>query len=147
MKTILTTVALFISSLLLNAQSDAIATEHADSEGTTITVTVPVPGTGGKVIAGLYNESTFMKAAPLQGLESEIVDGKATVTFVNVTPGTYGITLFHDKNDNKQMDFEPNGMPKEMYGVSNNAMSYGPPQWSDAKFEVAHEPITLEIRL
>lgn len=147
MKTILTTAALFISSLFLNAQTDVVTTEISHEEGTTITVNVPVPGTGGKVIVGLFDEATFMKAEPIQGMESDIVDGKATVTFTNVAPGYYGITLFHDKNDNKQMDFEPNGMPKEMYGVSNNVMSYGPPQWSDAKFEVTGEPLTLEIRM
>ena len=143
MKTILFTIALSITGFIMNAQADA----SIASEGTTITVTVPMQSTTGSVIVGLYDEATFMKAAPLQGLESAIVDGQATVTFTNVTAGTYGITLFHDKNDNKIMDFEPNGMPKENYGVSNNVMNYGPPQWGDAKFEVANEPITLDIRM
>ncbi len=143
MKTIITLLTLLVSNFILNAQTDAVAEEN----GTTITVNVPVPSPGGKVIVGLYDENTFMKAAPLKGLESDVVDGQATVTFTNVAPGTYGITLFHDKNGNRQMDFEPNGMPKEMYGVSNNVMGFGPPQWSDAKFEVADEPITMEIRM
>jgi uncharacterized protein (DUF2141 family) len=141
MKTIIFTIALTISSFFMNAQTEAQIT----TEGITITVTVPVKSNKGKVIVGLYNEATFMKAAPLQGLESEIVDGKATVTFTNVIPGTYGVTLFHDANDNKTMDFEPNGMPKEMYGVSNNVMNFGPPQWGDAKFEVSNEPVSLDI--
>ena len=45
------------------------------------------------------------------------------------------------------MDFDTNGMPLEMYGISNNVMSYGPPQWSDAKFEVSSEPVSLTIRM
>lgn len=143
MKTILFTIALAISTLFLKAQTNEVDL----IEGTTITVTVPVSSTEGNVIFGLYDENTFMKAAPLQGLEGEIIDGKATVTFTNVAPGTYGISLFHDKNGNKQMDFEPNGMPKENYGVSNNIMSYGPPQWNDAKFEVSDEPLELDIRM
>ena len=143
MKTILFTIALAISTLFLKAQTNEVVL----IEGTTITVTVPVSSTEGNVIFGLYDENTFMKAAPIQGLEGEIVDGKATVTFTNVAPGTYGISLFHDKNGNKQMDFEPNGMPKENYGVSNNIMSYGPPQWNDAKFEVTDEPLELDIRM
>ena len=143
MKTIILTLTLAISALFANAQTETNVT----TEGTTITVTVPVSSTDGSIIAALYDENTFMKAAPLQGTESKIEDGKATLTFSNVAPGTYGITLFHDKNGNKIMDFEPNGMPKEMYGVSNNIMSYGPPQWSDAKFEVASEPISLDIRM
>lgn len=143
MKTIICTIALSISALFVNAQADTSQAE----DGTTITVTVPVKSNEGSIIFGLYNEATFMKAAPIQGLEGEIVDGKVTVTFTKVPAGTYGITLFHDKNGNKIMDFEPNGMPKEMYGVSNNVMSFGPPQWSDAKFEVVDTPLELEIRL
>ncbi|MDX1462028.1 MAG: DUF2141 domain-containing protein, partial [Marinirhabdus sp.] len=46
-----------------------------------------------------------------------------------------------------RMDFEANGMPKENYGVSNNVMNFGPPQWSDAKFEVSTAPLNMEIRL
>ena len=143
MKTIILTIAMAISALFANAQTDtAVATD-----GTTIKVTVAVPNNEGNVVFGLFDENTFMKAAPLQGLESEIVDGKATIIFTNIAPGTYGITLFHDKNGNKVMDFEPNGMPIEMYGVSNNVMTFGPPQWNDAKFEVAGEPLELDIRL
>lgn len=145
MKTIIISIALSISAFLTNAQEQL--TTQVEETGTTITVTVPINTTNGLIIAGLYNEGTFMKAAPLQGQESKIVDGKATLTFTNVAPGSYGITLFHDKNGNKQMDFEPSGMPKEMYGASNNVMNFGPPQWSDAKFEVASEPIEMEVRL
>lgn len=146
MKTVILTLATMIVSFYGKAQADNAATDLATS-GTTITVTVPVPSTEGKVIFGLYDEATFMKAGPLVGLQSAIQDGQATVTFTNVQPGIYAISLFHDKNDNKQMDFELNGMPKEMYGVSNNVMSYGPPQWSDAKFEVGTQPIEMEIRM
>ena len=146
MKTVILTLATMIVSFYGKAQADN-ATADVAAAGTTITVTVPVQSTDGKVVFGLYNEATFMKAGPLVGLHSAIEDGKATVTFTDVAPGIYAISLFHDKNNNNQMDFEPNGMPKEMYGVSNNVMSYGPPQWSDAKFEVGSEPIEMEIRM
>lgn len=146
MKTVILTLATLIVTFYGKAQADNTNAD-AVATGTTITVTVPVQSTDGKVVVGLYDEATFMKAPPLVGLNSAIEDGKATVTFTDVAPGLYAITLFHDKNDNNQMDFEPNGMPKEMYGVSNNIMSYGPPQWSDAKFEVGADPIEMEIRM
>jgi len=142
MKTILLTITLALTTLLLNAQTS----KETVSEGTTITVTVPLKSTKGKVIFGLHNEITFMKK-PLAGLTSEIKDSKATVTFTNVSPGVYGIVVLHDKNDNKRMDFEPNGMPSEAFGVSNNLMIMGPPQWQDAKFEVTNTPLEMEIRL
>lgn len=142
MKTILLSITLALTSYLLNAQS----TTEIITEGTTITVTVSLKGSGGKVLFGLHDESTFMKE-PLEGASSEIKDGKATITFNNVKPGTYGVMVVHDKNDNKRMDFEINGMPKEAFGTSNNVMLMGPPQWSDAKFEVANTPIEVDIRL
>jgi uncharacterized protein (DUF2141 family) len=54
--------------------------------------------------------------------------------------------VLHDKNGNNQMDFESNGMPKEAYGMSNNPMSYGPPQFSDAAIEVKEDQ-KIVIRL
>ena len=142
MKAIILSITFSLAGWLLNAQEATTNTV----EGTTITVTVPVQSNEGNVIFGLYNESNFMRA-PLVGAESGIVDGKATATFENVEPGIYAVILFHDKNDNKQMDFDLQGMPQEMYGVSNNIMSMGPPQWNDAKFEVNGEPVSLEIRM
>lgn len=147
MKTIVTLAALLFVTHLASAQNNVASDLSESDQGITITVEVPVMATEGIIIAGLYDENTFMKAAPLQGTESAINDGKAVLTFSNVSPGTYGITLFLDKNGNHTMDFEPNGMPKEMYGVSNNVMNYGPPQWKDAQFEVGTEPIKMEIRL
>ena len=144
MKTVIFSIALSLTSLFLTAQSEtetSIATE-----GTTITITVPVQGTEGTILVGLYKESNFMQNPTLSAI-GEIKDGKSIVTLNNVAPGEYGITLLHDKNDNKRMDFDANGMPLERFGVSNNNMSYGPPQWSDAKFEVANTPIEMEIRL
>lgn len=142
MKTLILSIAFLISSFSMIAQSNGEST----SEGTTITITVPVQSNEGNVVVGLYQEANFMKN-PSVGSESDIVDGKATVTFDNVAPGTYAVILFHDKNLNKQMDFDPSGMPLEMYGVSNNVMSMGPPQWNDTKFEVTETPINMEIRM
>jgi uncharacterized protein (DUF2141 family) len=142
MKTVLVSMALSFSSLFLSAQSET----ETSAEGTTITISVPVQSTEGTILVGLYQESNFMQN-PTIGAVGEIKDGKSIVTFNNVAPGEYGITLLHDKNGNKRMDFDANGMPLERFGVSNNNMSYGPPQWSDAKFEVANSPIEMEIRL
>ncbi len=142
MKTIIITSIIFLFSYFLNAQTDS----PSPVEGTSITVTVPVNSSEGSILVGLDDEAHFMQKG-LQSAEGKIVDGKATVTFKNVASGEYAIVLFHDKNSNKQMDFDMNGMPLEPYGVSNNPMSYGPPQWNDAKFEVKSEPIEMEIRM
>ena len=87
-----------------------------------------------------------MKSQSLQSDESFIENGKVKVTFKNVQPGTYAIMVLHDENDNKRMDFEVNGMPKENYGMSNNPVSYGPPQFTDAEFTVESEDLDYLIR-
>ncbi|WP_109434560.1 DUF2141 domain-containing protein [Aquimarina sp. AU119] len=140
MKTLALIVALLISNFFTNAQENI--------NGITITVTVPnVTSSEGEVLFGLYDENTFMKAAPIKGEKSIITDGVAKITFTNVPAGVYAISCFHDINGNNRMDFEPNGIPKENYGVSNNSMSYGPPMWGEAKFEVTSENLELEIRM
>ena len=111
-----------------------------------ITVTVVnVNSSEGTVVFGLYNKTNFLKE-PIQGKIGNIVDGKSTIVFENVAPGEYAITCFHDKNNNGIMDFEPNGLPKENYGASNNVMSFGPPQYLNAKFEVLDKNVSLDIK-
>jgi uncharacterized protein (DUF2141 family) len=52
----------------------------------------------------------------------------------------------HDENENNAMDFDPSGMPIESYGMSNNPLSYGPPNFTEAKFELKEEDLELAIR-
>lgn len=126
MKTIVILISLFLSNLLL-AQGETgdihVSVQHLSSEK-------------GKVYFALFTEDNFLQKAPIQGEMSEIKEGVARVIFTKVPAGIYAITAFQDKNDNKKMDFEANGMPSEAYGVSNNQMNlYGPPLWEEAKFK------------
>ncbi len=142
MKTIVLLCTLLCASIVAKAQTENL------NKGITITVTVNnVSNDKGVLLFGLHSAKTFMKAKGLQNKISEIKDGKTTVTFTNVVEGTYAIMALHDENSNNRMDFETNGMPKESYGMSNNPMSYGPPQFEDAQFNVVDKNITLEIRL
>lgn len=118
------------------------------SEGVTVTVTIPnLQNNEGTASAALYKEASFMKAAPEASEEATPVDKAVTLVFKNVQPGEYGIITLHDKNGNKRMDFEANGMPKEDYGISGTGAGFGPPTWNDAKFTVGTEDISLEIKM
>jgi uncharacterized protein (DUF2141 family) len=116
-------------------------------KGQNITVTIDnVLSNEGKVLLSLHTTDTFMKGPGIQNLESTIIDGKVSFTFENVAKGEYAIMALHDANDNKQMDFQTNGMPKESYGMSGNEMSFGPPNFGDAKFEIKDEDVSFIIR-
>lgn len=115
-------------------------------ESVTITATVVnVTSNVGKVGFALYDKENFM-GTPVLGDKVEVINGKSVVVFKNVKPGVYAITCYHDKNSNDKMDFAENGMPLEDYGASNNNMSFGPPNFDDAKFTVSDKDVSLEIK-
>ena len=138
MKTLTLIIALVLSINFSYAQDT--------QPGKDITLTIEnITNNNGKVILGLHTEDTFMKGQGIKTAEANIVDGKITVTFKNVEDGTYAIMALHDENENKRMDYHDNGMPKESYGMSNNPMSFGPPQFAAAKFELKNENLDLKI--
>lgn len=137
MKTLFLTFALVLTSLFSFSQDS----------GVTLTLTIDnVISDKGNVKMALHTVDTFMKGKGLDNGQSEIKDGKVTITFENVKPGDYAIIAFHDENENNKMDFRDNGMPLESYGMSNNVMSFGPPQYDDAKFTIADKDLELNIR-
>lgn len=138
-KNLILTIALALTSLLGFSQEE--------DKGITLTVTIDnVKNDTGKVMMSLHSSETFMKGNGIMDTETEIKDGKVTITFKNVKPGEYAIMALHDENENKRMDFQENGMPLESYGISNNVMSFGPPQYDDAKFKVEAEDLEMNIR-
>jgi uncharacterized protein (DUF2141 family) len=138
---ILTIVLLFSSTVAIQAQEN---NQNLDLKTVTVSV-VNALNDNGTVNFALYTKEGFMKQ-PLFAKGSTIKNGVGTVTFENVPKGSYAIICFHDENRNKRMDFEENGMPKESYGTSNNALSFGPPQFENSKFEVEDKNLTLEIK-
>lgn len=120
---------------------------NAQDTGITITVTVEnIKSNEGKVLIGLHNSETFMRADGLDNVEGTIENKKATLVFKNVKPGEYALLAMHDENENYMMDFEASGMPKESFGLSNNPMSFGPPQFNEAKFSVNDKDLNFTIR-
>ena len=138
MKTLTLIIALVLSVNFSNAQDNKTLSN--------ITVTIEnIINNNGEVILGLHTEDTFMKGPGVKSAKSKIIDGKITVTFENIEAGTYAIMALHDENENRRMDFLDNGMPKESYGMSNNPMSFGPPQYANAKFELHDQDLNLKI--
>ena len=67
------------------------------------------------------------------------------LTFRNVAPGDYAISLLHDENANGRADTFLM-MPTEGYGFSRDAKSsMGPPEFADAVFTVG--PVTPRQRI
>lgn len=137
---ILTLVLVFSSLLISNAQ------ESNDPKFGTVKVSVVnVLNDKGSVHFAFFNKENF-RMQPLFAKSAIIKEGTSFVNFENVPFGEYAIICFHDENENNKLDFDINGMPKESFGTSNNALNFGPPQFNDAKFIVDKEPLALEIK-
>ncbi|WBU88697.1 DUF2141 domain-containing protein [Cellulophaga omnivescoria] len=141
MRTLGLLLALFITTITVNAQKEKKA------ETFTVTVTIDnVLNDNGTVMAGLHSSETFMRGSGLQDKITTIKDGKVTIVFKDVKPGEYAILAMHDENNNKQMDREANGMPKESYCISGSPTPYGPPTFSEAKFNVIDTDLEFALR-
>lgn len=91
----------------------------------------------GKARLALYNsldnfeshEQTFRTRV------TSITEGTVYAVFDSIPYGEYAVKVFHDENENENLDTNFLGMPIEAYGFSNNARgSFGPAGWDDAKF-------------
>lgn len=86
----------------------------------------------GKVIVALLDENEN----DVSDQSSAIVNNTARVVFKNLKHGQYAIRYFHDENENRELDMNLLGIPKEGIGFSNNAMGkFGPKDFSEWLFD------------
>lgn len=102
----------------------------------------------GKLMIALSNseESYSNHDQVYRGSHAEIINKKARYVFDDVPLGTYAIKVFHDENNNDELDFNFMHLPQEAYGFSNNARgTFGPASWEDAKFELVSDSLSILI--
>ncbi len=120
-----------------------------ETEGTTIEMKITnIDNEEGQMLIGLYDSEGNWLNKTFKGIFGEIKNGSCTAEFNNIPDGTYAISVFHDENNNGELDTNFMGVPKEDTGASNNApANFGPPDWEDAKFEVKRETVKQTIEL
>lgn len=107
-----------------------------------------VKGDAGTVRLAVYNsEDQFMKKE-IAAAEVKAVNGQTVAIFKNLALGTYAISVMHDANDNKELDSNFIGVPKEGFGFSNDAMGmFGPPDFKKASFEYSgKQDVVISLR-
>jgi uncharacterized protein (DUF2141 family) len=95
-------------------------------------------GKGDILIAIFKGESGFpsetSKAVEL--LRAVPANGKAELTIKTLAAGTYAVSLFQDSNGDGLLNTNFLGIPKEGYGVSNNAFNtFSAPVYKEASFQ------------
>lgn len=93
----------------------------------------------GEILVALFNQSQgfpfetakafkLLKGMPEAGSISFVVDA--------LPRGKYAVALFHDTNGDGVLNLNLFGIPKEGYGVSNNAYNtFSAPKYPDASFD------------
>lgn len=132
--------------------SQAHAQDQADGAPTTglaVTIDNITSVDGPLMIQILGSEAAFAGKAPASAsliLPARI--GSISLTLDALPPGQYAIRVMHDRDSDGELKTNLVGMPKEPWGISNNAAgNFGPPKWQDAAFTIpATAPQLITLR-
>lgn len=73
----------------------------------------------------------------IAGRSQNISDLRCVIRIENLSPGKYSFKYFHDENNNKKLDTNWLGIPREGFGFSNNpGIGFGPPSAEKILFEL-----------
>lgn len=91
-------------------------------------------------------ESYANDVNPVLSARSRVTADSQKFTLHDLPAGRYAIKLFHDANNNGDLDSNMLGIPVEGYGFSNDAGRFGPPSFEDAAVEL-QDDLQIEIRV
>ncbi len=93
----------------------------------------------GKVGITLFNAAEGFPTEPEKAIDKkyvEIYNKTAEAIFENVPVGKYAIAVYHDEDENQEIETNFIGIPREGTGSSNNPKSrMGPPRYKDCEFD------------
>ncbi len=130
-------------------------TATSSQQTTTGSISVKLEGlknNKGQIRACLFNNESGFPDKPIKSyqiLKSQIVDSiNTTISFSNLPFGEYAIAILHDEDNDDIMKTGTFGMPKEGYGISNNAKGiFGPPKFDEAKIKLSLQYISIKVKM
>lgn len=137
--------------LLLNSLMLGYGTPFPASSGMLLVEVVNLRNNQGKVRAAIFRSKEgfpMQRTKAFKTVEANIQNGKALLKLTELPHGEYAIVLMHDENNNKEMDSNWAGLPKEGYGASNDAKAtIRPPRYEDAKFILKSDKLAIQIKV
>ena len=124
------------------------ATSFAQTNNKIIVKVEQINSAEGSINVAVFNsEKTFLKT-PFLTQSADAKTGEMIFEFEEVPNGEYTISIYHDMNENGELDKNLMGIPNEPYGVSKEGKSmFGPPSYQDALFTVENINVDLKISL
>lgn len=127
-----------------------IAPPDTTSEGTLLISIENVKKNKGKIMLAVYAEAeNFLSEITYRSIQQAVdQSGVVTLKIADLPYGTYAISLYHDENNNGEMDANFMKIPKEPYGFSNNARGmFGPPKFEEAQFSFSNTDQQIRIKI
>jgi uncharacterized protein (DUF2141 family) len=122
----------------------ALGAGHAQA-ATVVVVFKGIAGADGSVRGALCDKDTFKKACAHKASASA---AEPRLVFEGIAPGKYAFKGFHDQNDNKKLDTNFAGFPKEGFALSRDARAtLGMPAFDDAAFDVKEGSNEITVTL
>ena len=138
-----------IGLLIYSVQSIQVAATEENSQ-----IIVRVTGVAskeGKVDCALFPSKDGFPMNPSRAIRKrkDAKKGAVECLFENLSAGQYAVSVSHDKNDNGKTDTNFFGIPKEAWGVSNNARPLmRAPEFDEAVFDLEiDETLNIEIAI
>lgn len=104
----------------------------------------------GFIRLAMYDNATDFPGNYVNAIDSENIlaqSSTATAIFKDLKPGTYAISVFHDVNNDEDLNTNFMGIPKEPFGFSNNPRILGPPKFRKCKFTVnSDKTVTIKLK-
>ncbi len=119
----------------------------AEPGGVDVTVT-GVRSSAGHVLVAICDRQTFLQETCRYRGRAPASLGAVAVHVDGVPPGTYAAQAYQDENDDRKIDRNFLGIPKEGIGFSNDAkMRFGPPSFADAAFSLGPQGGRVQFAL
>ena len=129
-------ILLLCSPLFLFAETVKVTIEHN-------------PSRKGNILIAVFNdpgEFPDKKSISRKIIPSEL-DGSSTIE-LELAQGDYAISVFLDENRNNKLDTNILGIPKELFGFSNNPrILTGPPSFQESEITIDGSNKTFKIKL
>lgn len=135
------------SAFIALIASTLVATPLASASDLTVNVE-GIAEAKGSIMMGLFDEATYNGDGAVTGANLKVEGDTVTAVFEGLEPGEYAVRLYHDVNDDGEMNTNPFGMPTEPFAFSNDAKGrFGPAKWEAAKFVVEADGTTHTITM
>ncbi|MDZ8065426.1 MAG: DUF2141 domain-containing protein [Nostoc sp. DedQUE08] len=105
----------------------------------------------GQVCASIFASSEGFPSDGDRGLQKQctkITENPLPLTFNNLKAGSYAVAVFHDQNNDRTLNTNLFGIPREGFGFSSNPeIRTRAPKFNEAAFLVAGPDTSIHIQL